>query len=90
MERKDDIKAMITDMAMPFMDGPATIRALNRLAPGLPVIACSGLFTNNAEVDRLGSCVKGFLLKPFTSAKLLTTLHEALQAGSASNGTDKT
>lgn len=90
MERKDEVKAMITDMAMPYMDGPATIRALNRLKPELPVIACSGLFTNNAEVDRLGSCVKGFLLKPFTATKLLTMLHDALHDGSVSNRIDKT
>ena len=78
MERKDEVKAMITDMAMPFMDGPATIRALNRLKPDLPIIACSGLFANNADVNRFGPCVKGFLLKPFTAAKLLTMLHGAL------------
>jgi CheY-like chemotaxis protein len=61
------------------MDGAATIRAISRLNPDLPIVACSGLFTSNAEIDRLGS-VKGFLLKPFTATKLLTMLHDALHS----------
>lgn len=77
MERKEEIKAMITDMSMPFMDGAATIRAISRLNPDLPIIACSGLFASNADVDRIES-VKGFLMKPFTGSKLLTMLHNAL------------
>lgn len=68
---------MITDMSMPFMDGAATIRAISRLNPDLPIIACSGLFASNAVVDRIES-VKGFLMKPFTASKLLTMLQNVL------------
>ena len=34
---------MLTDMVMPFMDGPATIRALLRMNPNVRIIAASGL-----------------------------------------------
>jgi CheY-like chemotaxis protein len=73
-----EIKLVLTDMAMPFMDGAATIRALRRLNPTLPVIAASGLSTNeqNSEIQSLN--VNAFLSKPYTAEKLLTTIAEVL------------
>ena len=68
------IKIVLTDMAMPFMDGAATIRALRKLNPTLPIIAASGL--PPAETDSLD--VNAFLAKPYTAEKLLTTLAEIL------------
>jgi len=79
MEHRDRINVVITDMSMPYMDGPATIRALCRLDATVKIIATSGLFTSRADVDRLGSSVRGFLLKPFTAAKLLNLLDEVLR-----------
>ena len=38
-----EIAAVLTDMMMPVMDGPATIQVLRRINPGLPIIAASGL-----------------------------------------------
>lgn len=69
-----EIAVVLTDMAMPLMDGAATIRALRKLNPTLPIIAASGLPT--AEVNRLN--VNAFLAKPYTAEKLLTTLAEIL------------
>jgi CheY-like chemotaxis protein len=73
------INLVITDMAMPYMDGAATIRALRRLNPALLVIAASGLSTNeqNAEIQNLN--VNAFLSKPYTAEKLLTTISAVLQ-----------
>ena len=34
---------MLTDMAMPIMDGAATIRALTKINPAIKIIAASGL-----------------------------------------------
>jgi CheY-like chemotaxis protein len=64
-------------MAMPFMDGAATIRALRRLAPTLPIIAASGL--PSSEINDLN--INAFLSKPYTAEKLLTTLAEVLAKG---------
>lgn len=74
-----EINLVITDMAMPYMDGAATIRALRRLNPALSVIAASGLSTNeqNAEIQNLN--VEAFLSKPYTAEKLLTTVAAVLQ-----------
>jgi PAS domain S-box-containing protein len=65
-----EIRLVLTDMAMPFMDGAATIRALRRLDPSLPIVAASGL--PPAEINELNA--NRFLPKPYTAEKLLTTL----------------
>src|SRR5262249_28590528 len=36
-QRSGEVRCVITDMMMPFMDGPATIRALRKLAPDLKI-----------------------------------------------------
>lgn len=71
-----DIKIVLTDMAMPFMDGLATIRALRKLNPKLPIIAASGLPPTSTESLNVNS----FLSKPYTAEKLLTTLAEILKS----------
>jgi two-component system cell cycle sensor histidine kinase/response regulator CckA len=77
-EHKDEIKAVLTDTMMPYMDGPATIRALHRLNPQVKVIATSGLDANGGLVESATAGVKAFLSKPFTAEKLLLTLAEVL------------
>lgn len=74
-QNSTQIKIVLTDMAMPFMDGAATIRALRKLNPKLPIIAASGL--PPADINSLD--VNAFLSKPYTAEKLLTTLAEILQ-----------
>ena len=75
---RDLVKIVITDMMMPFMDGAATIRALQKLDPEVRVIATSGLKANSrhAEVSELG--VKSFLAKPYTAETLLRAIAAAL------------
>ena len=41
-ERQDEIAAVLTDMAMPVMDGPATVRALRKINPAVKIIVASG------------------------------------------------
>jgi len=77
-QQKDVIDLVVTDMMMPCLDGPATIRGLHRLKPGLPVIATSGLAENEAVARQLGQT--RFLLKPFTTERLLHTVSESLRA----------
>lgn len=74
-QNSTEIKLVLTDMAMPFMDGAATIRALRKLNPKLPIIAASGL--PPADINSLN--VNAFLSKPYTAEKLLTTLADILK-----------
>jgi len=76
---KDQIRLVITDMMMPYMDGPATIRALRRLDQSVRIIATSGLKADDkiAEAAQLG--VKTFLPKPYTAETLLNTIAAVLK-----------
>ncbi|HEY8458853.1 MAG TPA: ATP-binding protein, partial [Blastocatellia bacterium] len=76
---KDEVKAVITDMMMPYMDGPATIRALRRLDPNVKIIATSGLKAEDKIADAAQLGVKTFLPKPYTAEKLLKTVATALK-----------
>ncbi|MGH7449888.1 MAG: PAS domain-containing hybrid sensor histidine kinase/response regulator [bacterium] len=77
-QHQDEIDVVVTDMMMPFMDGHATIRALQRLDPNVKVIAVSGLMQNH-KVDEGASNGKIlFLHKPYTTEKLLTALRQML------------
>ena len=77
-ENRGEIKLVLTDMVMPFMDGPATIRALQRLNPRVKIIAASGLPANqprDAGLEGIGA----FLTKPYTAEKLLNAIADVLK-----------
>src|SRR5262245_43762031 len=76
---KNEVKVVITDMMMPYMDGPATIRALRRLDPKVKIIATSGLKAEDKLADAAQLGVKTFLPKPYTAEKLLKTVAEVLK-----------
>ena len=78
-DRKNDIAIVLTDMVMPFMDGPATIRALQRMNPQVKIIAASGLGTGQRAGEGVLEGVSFFLNKPYTAEKLLKTLADALR-----------
>ena len=73
-----EIAAVVTDMMMPVMDGPATIQVLRRMDPRLPIIAASGLTSNGQAAEVAGLGVQHFLPKPYTAEALLTTLRQML------------
>lgn len=77
-QNQNTIKAVITDLAMPMMDGPATIKALRRLSPELKIITMSGAASKAkaAEAATLGIDIT--LRKPFAAGLLLEALHHAL------------
>jgi PAS domain S-box-containing protein len=78
--RQEDIQLVLTDVVMPCLDGPGTIRALRQMRPDLPIIATSGLTAPEA-LDGAEACP--FLLKPFTSEELLLAIDRALHPGPA-------
>jgi PAS domain S-box-containing protein len=75
-QHKDEIKVVLTDLMMPYMDGPVTIRALQKLNPKIKIIASSGL----AESGRAIEGVKMFLPKPYTAERLLKALTDVIGA----------
>jgi PAS domain S-box-containing protein len=77
-DKKNEIAAVLTDMVMPFMDGPATIRALQRMNPKVRIIAASGLGTGHRAGEGALEGVSVFLNKPYTAERLLKTLAAVL------------
>jgi hypothetical protein len=75
-----EIKGVLTDMLMPHMDGPSTIRVLKSLDPSVKIIAASGLMDAERVKDAAGLDHVAFLMKPYTAEKLLTTVHQVLAA----------
>jgi len=73
-----DVSVVLTDMAMPIMDGPATILALKAINPDVKIIASSGLVTDNALAKAMRAGVHHFVPKPYTAETLLRTLHAIL------------
>jgi DNA-binding NtrC family response regulator len=74
----NDIKLVITDTTMPFMDGEATSVALKEINPALKIIMASdNPLAKNAPSP--GGIVDAFAPKPYTVEKLLTVVHEVLK-----------
>jgi PAS domain S-box-containing protein len=78
-DRKSEIDVVLTDMVMPFMDGPATIRALQRMNPGVRIIAASGLTMGLRAGEASLDGVSVFLNKPYTAEKVLKALAHVLK-----------
>ena len=77
-ERKGEIRVVITDMMMPYMDGAATIRAIRRITPGALIVSTSGLLANERAQESGGIGASAFLAKPYTAEALLKTLRTVL------------
>ena len=73
-----EIAAVVMDMMMPTMDGPATIRVLRKLNPKLAIIATSGHSESSQRAQVSSLHVKHFLPKPYTAEALLKVLRDAL------------
>ncbi|MEQ9618315.1 MAG: ATP-binding protein [Deltaproteobacteria bacterium] len=79
-QNKEEIRVVVVDMMMPVMDGRSVIRELNRINPGVKIIAASGLKEQYNLAEETGAEISAFLSKPYTAETLLQTLHETLNA----------
>ncbi|MGO8675433.1 MAG: response regulator [Limisphaerales bacterium] len=71
---RDRIRAVITDIMMPFADGRQLIALLCKQNPELPIIAMSGLGTEEFQRETTLCGARAFLCKPFSADQLLTVL----------------
>jgi CheY-like chemotaxis protein len=76
----DQVKVVLTDLVMPYMDGPALVRALKRMTPEVAIIASTGQehSKNLNELKSIG--VTEILIKPYTAEILLSALHRSLNS----------
>lgn len=79
-----EIRAVITDLEMPVMDGMALVKVLKTLDPAVAVLASSGIASEHAlesrrsELEALG--VSTILDKPYTAEKILRAVHHLLKS----------
>lgn len=78
-QQRGEIALVITDMAMPVMDGPATIVALRSIDPDVKIVGSSGLDANGNVAKAVDAGVKDFVPKPYTAETLLTTIRRVLE-----------
>jgi PAS domain S-box-containing protein len=77
-QQMNSIGGVLTDIAMPYMNGVALVRALRKMKSDTPIVASTGQDDqlDMAELQSLG--VKNFLTKPYSTEKLLKTLKTAM------------
>ncbi|HEY3216254.1 MAG TPA: response regulator [Candidatus Eisenbacteria bacterium] len=78
-EHRDPIHLLLTDVVMPGMNGRELARQLRARRPELIILCMSG-YTGDTAADPGMESGSGFLQKPFTPDRLLTTVRNALRS----------
>lgn len=73
-----DIDVVITDMAMPGMEGNELVIELRKINPDVKVIAASGY---SDEIKDENNLLNAILNKPFTTQQLFRTVRAVLKSG---------
>jgi CheY-like chemotaxis protein len=73
-ERGKEIDLVLMDLTMPHMDGAEAFGALRRLNPSVRVVLASGYSQEDVASRVAGKDLDGVLQKPYTLAKLRTSL----------------
>jgi CheY-like chemotaxis protein len=78
--RKDNASCdlLITDMAMPKMNGVEIAREALRIKPGLPVILCTGYSADLKRRQALEIGIHSVLQKPVQRVRFLRTIYQVL------------
>jgi hypothetical protein len=78
-ENQNEIKLLVTDTDMPYMDGMGVIRAIRELKPRVPMIIASGTKRDTSELPETGAIHLKSLAKPYSLDQLLTAVAEGLR-----------
>jgi PAS domain S-box-containing protein len=81
-----EVKAVLTDMMMPGVDGPTLVHALRHHAPRLPILGMSGLGERAGAKGLDGPGAPEVLAKPFTVEALLGAVRRTLTSDTPDGG----
>ncbi len=84
--RRAEIKAILTDVTMPVMDGIELVRRIRALDARVPIIVTSGFSSEDQEQELLGQANLTFLQKPFTPDDLYQCLAKVLSSPDSTGG----
>jgi two-component system, cell cycle sensor histidine kinase and response regulator CckA len=76
---RNEIKLILTDTDMPFMDGLTAVRSIQQSKPGLPIIIASGTEHGSEFIRRADGTQLVNLGKPYTVENLLNAVARMLQ-----------
>ncbi len=78
MEKRTELRAVISDLHLPGMDGLTFVRMLKGMLPQAGIIAMSGRFEEREKSEFKALGVSTLLDKPFTKEKLVESLKTVL------------
>ncbi|HEY3913167.1 MAG TPA: response regulator [Verrucomicrobiae bacterium] len=78
-EHSRDIRVLVTDTDMPYLDGMGAVRAIKELRPDIPVIIASGSKYDTEQLQRIKREQYVNLGKPFSADQLLIAVGMAIQ-----------
>jgi len=73
-----DCRVLVTDQAMPGLQGTKLVMVMRKLIPVLPVVIMSGYFSKISSVELEEIAPVELLAKPFTTEQLAHAIHRAL------------
>lgn len=85
-ENRTKLRAVITDLFMPHMDGLSFVRVLKRMAPEAGIIVSSGRLEDREAGEFKALGVRVVLDKPFTQQKLAAALQKVLSKDGSGSG----
>ena len=74
---------MTMDIVMPQMDGIEATREILKLDGGANVVICSAMGQEALVVESISAGAKDFIVKPFTSERVLQVLAKVLPGGAS-------
>jgi two-component system chemotaxis response regulator CheY len=69
------------DIVMPQMDGIEATREILKIDPSATVVICSAMGQEALVVESISAGAKDFIVKPFTSERVLQVLAKVVPAG---------
>ncbi len=75
---RDEIGCVLVDLTMPRLDGRATVKEMQRVAPETRVILMTGYAEDDARERFDGLSICAFLEKPFDLPRLRAAVEDAL------------
>jgi DNA-binding NtrC family response regulator len=75
-----DVDVMITDLAMPGLDGMGLLREARRRAPGLPIIMLTARGSEKSAVEAMRAGAEDYLTKPFDVDEVALVITRAAEA----------
>lgn len=80
LEHLLDVDVVVTDLAMPGLDGLGVVREAHRRAPGLPVIVLTARGSEKSAVQAMKAGAEDYLTKPFDVDEVALTVARAAEA----------